>query len=204
VIERKGERTRKTIVDTAAKLLRKQGYAATGLNQIVDESGAPKGSLYFHFPGGKDDLVAEALVHAADAWRAQLFGAIANEPDLAKSLRIVGDILAKELDSSGFTHGCPLATVTLETAATSSALHAVVSERYRSLEDNIAARIEVAGIPAPQARALSLLFLSSLEGALVLARAHRDSSIVRIVSEQLALQVGSMRKMTKSRKSSAT
>lgn len=185
----KGERTRATIVDTASRLLRRQGYAATGLNQIVDDSGAPKGSLYFHFPGGKDELVAAALGHAADAWRAELLASLGGETDLAKSLILVGDRLAHELEISGFTHGCPLATVTLEAAATNPALHAVVSDRYTVLETEIARRLVAAGLPEPRARANALMLLSALEGALLLARAHKDASILRTVAAQLAASV---------------
>jgi len=58
----KGERTRKKLVDATAALLRRQGYHATGLSDIVAESGAPRGSLYFHFPGGKDELARAALL----------------------------------------------------------------------------------------------------------------------------------------------
>jgi TetR/AcrR family transcriptional repressor of lmrAB and yxaGH operons len=182
----KGERTRATIVDATSRLLRRQGYAATGLNQIIDDSGAPKGSLYFHFPEGKDELVAAALGHAADEWRAELLASIGDETDLAKSLTLVGERIAKELESSAFKHGCPLATVTLEAAATNPALRAVISDRYGRLETEIANRITAAGVPAKQARASTLMFLSALEGALLLARAHKDASIVRTVVAQLA------------------
>ena len=68
----KGERTRKKLVDTTAALLRCQGYHATGLSQIVAESGAPRGSLYFYFPGGKDDLAIAAIAASSDAWRAKI------------------------------------------------------------------------------------------------------------------------------------
>jgi TetR/AcrR family transcriptional repressor of lmrAB and yxaGH operons len=181
----KGERTRATLVDATSRLLRRQGYAATGLNQI-DDSGTPKGSLYFHFPGGKDELVAAALGHAADTWRAEVTASLAGETDLASSLILVGNRLAKELELSGFTHGCPLATVTLEAAATNPMLHAVVSQRYSVLETEVTRRIVVAGVPEPQARATALMVLSALEGALLLARAHKDASIVRTVAAQLA------------------
>ena len=188
----KGERTRATIVHTTSQLLRRQGYTATGLNQIIDEAGAPKGSLYFHFPGGKDDLVAEALAHAADSWRTEILAMIADETDLAKSLKIVGERLAKELESSGYTHGCPLATVTLEAAAINPVLHAVIADRYGLLEAAITARIVAAGIHARPARASALMFLSAIEGALLLARAHKDASIVRTVAAQLALVAAGM------------
>ena len=184
--ERKGQRTRAAIVATTAGLLRRQGYAATGLNQIVEQAKAPKGSLYFHFPGGKDELVASALGEAADAWRDALLAAISDETDLGRAIARAGELLASELETSGYLHGCPLATVTLEAAATNPTVQRVVSDHYRVLEDIIAERVIAAGIPADRARPLALLVLSSLEGALVLARAHHDAGIVRRIAAQLA------------------
>jgi TetR/AcrR family transcriptional repressor of lmrAB and yxaGH operons len=187
--ERKGQRTRATIVATTGGLLRKQGYAATGLNQIVDEAKAPKGSLYFHFPGGKDELVASALGEAADAWRDSLVAAIADAPDLATAIVMAGDLLALELETSDYLHGCPLATVTLEAAATNALVQRVVADRYGKIERLIAERVMAAGIAAEQAEPLALLVLSSFEGVLVLARAHRNADLVRRIARQLAALV---------------
>lgn len=181
---RKGQRTRDAIVATTADLLRRQGYSATGLNQITKAASVPKGSLFFHFPGGKDEIVASALGHAADRWRDQLLGSVRDEPDLGRALTTIGDVLAQELESSGYAHGCPLATVALETAANHPALQAVVADRYGALERIIAERLAAAGAPDPGA--LALLVLGALEGALLLARAHRDASVVRLVARQLA------------------
>jgi TetR/AcrR family transcriptional repressor of lmrAB and yxaGH operons len=183
---RKGQRTRAAIVATTADLLRRQGYAATGLNQIVDQAKAPKGSLYFHFPGGKDELVASALGEAADTWRDALVAAISNEPDLGRAITRAGELLAGELETSGYVCGCPLATATLEVAATNPTVQRVVSAHYRALEDIIAERVIAAGVPADRARPAALLLLSALEGALVLARAHRDGDIIRQIAAQLA------------------
>src|SRR3954469_13116498 len=155
--ERKGQRTRATIVATTGGLLRKQGYAATGLNQIVDQAKAPKGSLYFHFPGGKDELVASALGEAADAWRDSLVAAIADAPDLAKAIVMAGDLLALELETAGYLPACPLATVTLEAAATNALVQGVVADRYGKIERLIAQRVMAAGIPAERAEPLALL-----------------------------------------------
>ena len=100
----KGERTRDRMLATTAELLRCQGYHATGLLQILEQSRTPRGSLYFHFPGGKDELAVAALRQAAASWRAVLSAVLSAAPgDLAGDLARVCELLAAELESSGYT-----------------------------------------------------------------------------------------------------
>ena len=182
----KGQRTRDRMLATTAELLRCQGYHATGLLQILEQSRTPKGSLYFHFPGGKDELAAAALRQAAASWRAVLSEVLsATAGDLAGDLARVCDRLAAELESSGYTHGCPLATVTLETAADNEALRGVAAEQYRGWEALIAERLRAEGMPAERADAVATLVLSSIEGALLLSRAYHDTAPLRRVATLL-------------------
>jgi TetR/AcrR family transcriptional repressor of lmrAB and yxaGH operons len=184
----KGERTRDRMLATTAELLRCQGYHATGLLQIVERSQTPKGSLYFHFPGGKDELAAEALRHAATSWRAVLSQVLSTTAgDLAGDLVRICDRLAAELESSGYAHGCPLATVTLETAAENEALREVAAEHYRGWEELISERLRAEGMPAERAGAAATLVLSSIEGALLLSRAYHDTTPLRRVAALLPL-----------------
>src|SRR5262249_43978030 len=161
----KGERTRKKLVDTAAALLRCQGYHATGLSQIVAESGAPRGSLYFYFPGGKDDLAAAALAAASDAWRARGFSMVGGAPDLGAALGAIVTLLAEELEASGWVDGCPVATVALE--STSEPVRATVAEHFQRWIDVSVELLMHFGIAQPAAQELSLVGLSALEGALL-------------------------------------
>src|ERR1700710_2839579 len=111
--------TRQRMLDTAAELFHTQGYHATGLNQLISVGGAPKGSLYFHFPGGKEQLAAEALaVSGAQLCevREKLF---VQAPDAATGIESVVNTLAKSLLDSDFRRGCPLATVALDAASES-------------------------------------------------------------------------------------
>ncbi|NBC28744.1 MAG: TetR family transcriptional regulator, partial [Spirochaetes bacterium] len=64
-LETPGQHPKERFLEATARLLERQGYQSTGLNQVVRESGAPKGSLYYYFPGGKEELVADAVRHAA-------------------------------------------------------------------------------------------------------------------------------------------
>lgn len=183
----KGEQTKARMIDVTASLVRRQGYAGTGLNEIVRESGAPKGSLYFHFPGGKDELVAAAMVAAAAEWRGRLLSVLQACPaDPAGDVRAICAALAAELEGSGFAHGCPLATVTLETAAQNEALRAVSAEHFRGWEALIAGRLVAGGVDPARAGPLATLVLSGVEGAMLLARAYRDVAPLERVAGQLA------------------
>src|SRR6185503_8934161 len=107
----KGERTRQKLVDATATLLRRQGYHATGLSEIVAESGAPRGSLYFYFPDGKDQLAVAALDQSGEEWRVRIEAAIAGAGDVGAAIDAIVTLLADDLEASGWEHGCPVAAV---------------------------------------------------------------------------------------------
>ena len=182
----KGEQTKQRMIGATATLLRRKGYFATGLNEIVQHSRAPKGSVYFHFPGGKDELAAAALAQMGRAWQDHLTSALAHQPaNPRRDIERICEVLADELESSGFAHGCPLATVTLETAAEHEALRALSAEHFRGWEALIEARLRAGGVAAAQAAPLATLVLSSIEGALILARAYHDTTPLRRVAASL-------------------
>ena len=177
--------TKHRMLETAAGLVQRQGYASTGLNQILAESKAPKGSLYFHFPGGKEALVAEAIEHSSSALTELLEQVLATAPSAEAALDMITLYFATQLEQSQFTKGCPIATVALEQAATSDALHAVCTRTYTHWQDLIAARLEREGHTKSRAGALAGLLLATIEGALVLCRAHRSVEPLRSASVEL-------------------
>jgi TetR/AcrR family transcriptional regulator, lmrAB and yxaGH operons repressor len=177
--------SRARFVETTAALLRRQGYHATGLAEIVEESGAPKGSLYFHFPGGKEALAAAALERSGQEMQAKLAAIVAAAPGPAAAVRAVTSRLADELEASRFQDGCPMATVTLEAAAQVPALQAVCSASYARWQALIGAYLASAGMPAERARSLANLVLSAVEGALLLSRAHADTAPLHAAGKEL-------------------
>src|SRR5258708_2686263 len=94
---------RARMLQAAADLLHRQGYASTGLNQILEESHAPKGSLYFDFPGGKEELVNEALQAAAGSLTELLQGVLAMAPTAEAALEQIVAYFAAQLEGSQFT-----------------------------------------------------------------------------------------------------
>jgi len=173
------------MLETAAELVQRQGYASTGLNQILAESRAPKGSLYFHFPGGKEALIAEAVASSSESLSELLEGVLANAPSLGEAIDMIVGYFTSQLEASRFDKGCPIATVALEQAARSDALHAVCSRTYARWQAAIAARLVREGHLASRADELAAFCLAAIEGALLLCRAHRSVEPLRCAGAEL-------------------
>ncbi len=177
--------TRVRMIRTAARLLRRQGYAATGWRQVVAESHTPWGSQAHHFPGGKEQLAVEAVTSSGAAYERLLASAFAdNHP--ADTVTAWATVAAKELQATGWADGCPVATVALETAHVSDNLAAACGSAFTSWRAVIADSIKNRGLPAAEANSLATLVLAGIEGALLLARATRDSAPLHDVACELA------------------
>jgi TetR/AcrR family transcriptional repressor of lmrAB and yxaGH operons len=185
VIETKGERTRKKLVATTAELLQRQGYHATGLSQIVAESGAPRGSLYFYFPDGKDQLAVAALDASSTEWRARIDAAVAAAADLGQAVEDVCRLLADDLAQSDYQRGCPVAAVALEAAATSGPVRKAVEGHYAHWSESIVERLGALGMARDAARQLATFVLASVEGALLLAKVQRSREPLLVVGKML-------------------
>jgi TetR/AcrR family transcriptional regulator, lmrAB and yxaGH operons repressor len=186
----KGERTRKKLVDATAVLLRKQGYHATGLSAIVDESGAPRGSVYFYFPGGKDELAVAAIEQAGIEWRTRLEAAIANAKDLGGAIDAIVKTLADDLAASNWENGCPVAAVALESPT--EVVRAAVEKHFEDWQRDIAERVVAFGVPKAVAKQLATVALAATEGALLLARTQRSKQPLLAVGAALRAMVSSI------------
>src|SRR5690348_16269508 len=109
--------TRQRMLDTAADLFHTQGYHATGLTELTTAGGAPMGSLYFHFPGGKEQLAAEAVRLSGERTGALLEAVLKDAPDALAAIDRAVEALAAFLTESDFQRGCPLASLALDAAA---------------------------------------------------------------------------------------
>jgi TetR/AcrR family transcriptional repressor of lmrAB and yxaGH operons len=163
------------IVRTAMRLFREQGYASTGLQQILAESGAPKGSLYHYFPGGKEEL-AEAAVRLAGTLIAEmLMGHAERCKTSAAFVRAYCATMADWMEQSEFRSGCPIATTMLETAPNSRTLTAAGNEAIDRWIAIIATVFERDGRSKAQSRAKAQTLIASIEGALLLARIRQST-----------------------------
>src|SRR3954467_10507810 len=112
--------SRERLLDSAVDLLQRQGYHGTGLNELLERSEAPRGSLYHYFPGGKEQIGAEAIARAGDqpaAAGVHLAAAVVRllraRPSVADAVEALAGLLAAGLEASDFERGCPVATTAL-------------------------------------------------------------------------------------------
>ena len=190
--------TRERILYATAELLRRQGYAATGLKQIAGESEATLGSVYHFFPGGKQHLADEVL-RAGGRFFLALYEAIAaGALDLVSAVREFFDGAGQTLLATDFADACPIATVAGEIASTNEVLRAAVADAFESWLDALAEDAVAAGVEPERARALALSVLALLEGAFLLSRSLRSlepmragaDAAVTLVSAALAESAG--------------
>jgi TetR/AcrR family transcriptional repressor of lmrAB and yxaGH operons len=182
---RKRESSREAFLRATAELLRRQGYSATALNEIVARSGAPKGSLYFHFPGGKEELAVAAMARSGEQLRRAIVAILDSGESIGESLARLVDAMAAGLVGSAFQDGCPIATVTLEAASGSEAVRATADAVFASWLAALEQRLIAAGLTAAAAERRALLVLAAIEGALILSRARRDSAPLAAVRDEL-------------------
>lgn len=178
--------TREAILTAAAELMRVRGYAAVGMKDIAAASGAPIGSLYHHFRGGKVQIVGEALANAGQAYGLLIPSIVDAYTDLGEAIEGVFVQAAEDMAGTGFANMCPVASVAAEVADTVEDLRATSAEVFRGWVDGGAAYFESRGLPAPQARDVTLALIGALEGAFVLARTLRDAEPLLAAGRALA------------------
>ncbi|MFC9239242.1 TetR family transcriptional regulator [Streptomyces decoyicus] len=177
--------TRARILHTAAELFQRQGYGATGLNQVLTASGAPKGSLYFHFPDGKEQLAAEAMALAGAEMAERMAEAAAAATGPAEAIAALGALLAQGLEDSDYRDGCPIATVALEEAGDTGPIHDACQQTYELWLLGLGDQFRGRGLAEQEAQELADLAMSSLQGALLLARVRRDTAVIHTVARRV-------------------
>ncbi|MGA2129880.1 MAG: TetR/AcrR family transcriptional regulator [Xanthobacteraceae bacterium] len=193
-MERAPDSKEKTVV-AAARLFSQRGYHGTALNDILAAAGSPRGSLYFHFPGGKEQIGEVASGVAGEAVRQVIAGAAASSVDVEEFLTQIVRTMASNLERSGYTEGCPIATTALETAAQSDVLGAAARSAFQSWEHELARGLERFGMQG--ATVLATMVLSQLEGALLLARTYRSLDPMHRAQEAVKLLANAQRPKSK-------
>ncbi|TQL67412.1 TetR family transcriptional regulator [Nocardioides albertanoniae] len=167
--------TRTRILDASTELFRRQGMSGTGLKQIAAVAKAPFGSIYHFFPGGKDDLAGETIRRAGAEYRDLVLAFFTGPDDLLDSVATAFTAAGDVLVATDYADACPIATVALEVASTNETLRVATADAFTDWIETGARSLEQHGFTPEVSRRLIIGFVTSLEGAFVLARALRST-----------------------------
>ena len=174
VVEPKPRDGRERLLDGARKLLAEKGYAGMELREVAERGSAPRGSIYHHFPGGKSQLAIEAAEQEGREIRAAIERSL-DERGLGETLTMFGEMFRRRVKDQPERLGCPVAAAALARPE-DPALAAAATEAFRSWEAPIAAALREESVGAKEAEAFAGLVVSTIEGALIRARAAGDEA----------------------------
>jgi AcrR family transcriptional regulator len=167
---------RERMVRSAAQLIRRKGVSGTGMREIVTEAEAPRGSLQHYFPGGKEELVSDALLWMGDVSARRVKRCLSQLESRTPSalLAAIADTWRRDLTSEKFSAGCPLVAAAADTAATSEQLRQVLRRAFDGWLEPLSESLADLGVPVERSGNLAIVIIAALEGAIILARIRRD------------------------------
>jgi TetR/AcrR family transcriptional repressor of lmrAB and yxaGH operons len=166
---------REDLIQSAVELFRARGYEGVGVADLLAHAGAPRGSLYFHFPGGKEEIGAEALIRAGASVTERLRALRESGVSLESFIDIVFKTTARESKERGYQASCPLAAIATEVSKDNPSLCCAISGALTDWEREIALAATSAGMNKKNSEIFASAFVTTMEGALVVSKAQRSA-----------------------------
>ncbi len=178
--------TKERIIEASAELMRRQGYTATGVKQIVAAAQAPFGSIYHFFPGGKEEIGVEAIRRSGAIYGLLLPAVFDEAPDVVSGVRAFFAGAAAHLEATNYEDACPIATVALEVSSVSEPLRQACAEVFEGWIAAGTSRFATLGLGTQVTRDLVIAMIAALEGAFILCRATRTTAPLDVAGELMA------------------
>jgi len=179
-IEPKRRDGRERLLDGARQLLAEKGYAGMELRDVAERGEAPRGSIYHHFPGGKEELGAEAIRIAGRTYNALIQVFFENAADAVSATEAFFDGAGVVLEMTDYEDACPIATVALEVASTSEPMRIASGDVFESWIADVAQDFVRLGMPEERTRPVAVELLMLIEGAFLLCRSWKSTEPMKI------------------------
>lgn len=176
---------RHAVLLAARDLFRLHGVHGTSMQQIADASKVPRGSLAFHFPHGKRQIVLEGIRYASDELTDGLRAGL-SQTDPPTAMRAMNGMIGALLESSGWSQGSPTATIALEFAPEDDGLRKACRDHYRAMGATISEALGRAGLAPEETADLVALIVTSVEGAEILCRVEQSLEPMARVTRQVS------------------
>jgi TetR/AcrR family transcriptional repressor of lmrAB and yxaGH operons len=173
------------MVRAAVDLYRRNGMQRTGFSDVLSAAGAARGAIYHHFPGGKEELAAEVVAANGNDVIA-FFRRLLERDRPAVALGKFVEWYSERLEASEMSFGCPMAPTVLEAGLESDLIAAAATQAFDGWQEVVAEALRRHSVPPARADQISQTVVAAIEGALILARAHRSVTPLQVVGKELA------------------
>ncbi|MEK5040461.1 TetR/AcrR family transcriptional regulator [Sporosarcina sp. FSL K6-3457] len=177
------------LIEVASRLFRLRGYYGVGLNDIIEESGIPKGSLYYYFPGGKEELAIEAIHYSKRIVMNDIQESLGQTEDPVRALQAHLYQLSKIFGGGESSQGLSFAAIAGEKHSTSEAIRLACQSAFQSWQSIYAEKLLVAGFNEQQAEDLSITVHALIEGGILLAVTEKSGRPLQVIAEQIPLLI---------------
>jgi AcrR family transcriptional regulator len=178
-------RTRQMMIRAAADLMQRRGYAGTGVAEILSRASAPRGSLYHHFPGGKREIAIEAIRYSGRLFERDLQKVAAESTVLEEYVAGLVALSKRDLLATDFDAGCPIAATALDVPYDEHDILRACATAFTLWSDAVADGLTRIGVSPKRAARLGSFFVQSFLGAIMSARASRNTKVIDETFEQL-------------------
>ncbi|MFI6446857.1 TetR/AcrR family transcriptional regulator [Kitasatospora sp. NPDC050543] len=183
--------TRERLVRATSRLLQRQGYEGTGIKQIAREAEATLGSVYHFFPGGKQELAAEAIRHGDQEFADLLRQGLGSVQDPAEAVAATGRLLGHHLRESDWLDGCPITATALETIGRTPDIQQAVAEAFENWRGIVQGKLRDSGLAEQDAHELAWTVINTLEGAELAAQVSRSEQPLEVAGRHLSRLIAS-------------
>lgn len=181
--------TRQRMIEGAKELVRRNGFGATSFRDVWEHTGTPRGSVYFHFPGGKEQLGVEVVRSALDTLKEMTLEAASESRTPQTFVKCLAVKIADRLSNSSYREGCPIAAVAVEMSSSSPVLRAEAGKAFGAWAGAVADQLVQKGIATAEASDFANVAVGGYEGALLVSKARMDRFPLEQMGDFLARSI---------------